>query len=359
MDIQQKTHAEFLQTMLANLANTEDKTPNSFSYDILSSTSIVFKYMQSTIIDLLKLFDVDNLHGVDLDKRVLQIAGLERKKATRSTGVVTVTGEMGIEIKEGTLFLADEMEFRADKTLKIPASGVVDVPITSEIYGAAANVVSGAITKMEPRIVGITNITNITNRAPIENGYAEESDDDLRERYYDVLLNPPRGGNPAHYKLWATEVDGIWDAKVFRTWKGPSTVRVVVVGLDRKKLDTRMITKVKDHIMAEAPIAYEHLTVESAKLKPVNATVTVVADEGTEVQAVKDRIKEKLNEYFFSISFRQSFVSLAKVGRAILDIDTIYDYEDLTLNGAAENVLLADDEIPDIGEIDVTIKPRR
>lgn len=356
MDIQQRTHEEFLQTMLANLANTEDKTPNSFSYDILSSTAIVFKYMQSTIIDLLKLFDVDNLNGSDLDMRVLQIAGLERKQSTRSTGIVTVTGEPGTEIKEGALFLADELEFTADKTVTIPEGGVVDLWVTSEIYGAAANVISGAITKTEPRIAGITDITN---RNPIENGYSEESDPDLRERYYDVLLNPPRGGNPAHYKLWATEVDGIWDAKVFRTWKGPSTVRVVLVGLDRKKIDARMIERVKEHIIEEAPIAYENLTVESAKIKKIDVKLTAIADDTVDVQGMKDGVKEKLDEYFFSISFRQSFVSLAKVGKTILDIDTIHDYEDLTLNGAAENVELADDEIPDIGEIDVTIEPRR
>ena len=67
----------------------------------------------------------------------------------------------------------------------------------------------------------IKGIESVTNPTDFTNGYGEESDDDLRERYYSYLQDPPKAGNPAHYRLWAEEVDGVGYAKVYRTWKGP------------------------------------------------------------------------------------------------------------------------------------------
>lgn len=90
--VQEKSQEEFLQSMLSNLSNTEDKTPNSFSYDILSAAAIVFEDFQRVILELFKKFDVMNLEDEELDARVLQIAGIKRKQATQSTGEVTVTG---------------------------------------------------------------------------------------------------------------------------------------------------------------------------------------------------------------------------------------------------------------------------
>ena len=44
-----RTQEEFLKTMLNNLSNTEDKSPNSFSYDILSAAAIIFEDGQRAV----------------------------------------------------------------------------------------------------------------------------------------------------------------------------------------------------------------------------------------------------------------------------------------------------------------------
>lgn len=350
MEIKRRTHGDFLEEMLANLNNTEDKTPNSFAYDILSSVAIVDDYFEGLFHYAISLFDIDNLVGEDLDKRVLQITGLKRKQATFATGEVVVEGEDGTVIPVGTIFLAGDTSFESLETVTI-SEGHATVKVESTVAGIEGDVVANSIDKVKGSIPGVTDVYNPES---FTNGYMTESDDDLRERYYEFLQNPPKAGNPAHYKLWATEVDGIWDAKVFRTWDGPSTVKVVVVGLDRKTVDEEMLERVRENIMKEAPIAYQNLTVKSATGKAININVDIIFENGYEKSEVIKAIKSNINDYFNQIAFRQEFVSFAKIGGHILKTEGVKDYENLTLNGTTENIPLGEEEIPELGEMVIT-----
>lgn len=349
--MQEKTQEEFLQSMLSNLSNTEDKTPNSFSYDILSAAAIVFEDFQRVILELFKKFDVMNLEDEELDARVLQIAGIKRKQATQSVGEVTITGLPKTVIPKETVFLAGSLEFRIDRDYIIPDTGNITVKVKSVGYGGDANVLPNAIDKSNPQIIGVDNISNAKE---INNGYDQETDDDLRERYLEKLLHPPKAGNPAHYKLWATEVDGIWNAKVFRTWQGGGTVKVVVIGLNRKAVGPDLIEKVKKHILEEAPIRYENLTVESATTKKVKVDVKIKLTQNANLIEVKEEIKDRIEKYFYSISFKENIVSYAKVGAEILKVPGVADYDDLKLNGSLGNVELKETEVPALESLGVT-----
>lgn len=349
--MQEKTQEEFLQSMLSNLSNTEDKTPNSFSYDILSAAAIVFEDFQRVILELFKKFDVMNLEDEELDARVLQIAGIKRKQATQSTGEVTITGTPKTVIPKDTVFLAGSLEFRIDQDYVIPDTGNITAKVKSVAYGGDANVLPNAIDKSNPQIMGVDNISNAKE---INNGYDQETDDDLRERYLEKLLHPPKAGNPAHYKLWATEVDGIWNAKVFRTWQGGGTVKVVVIGLNRKAVGPDLIEKVKKHILEEAPIRYEDLTVESATTKKVKVDVKIKLTQNANLIEVKEEIKDRIEKYFYNISFKESIVSYAKVGAEILKVPGVSDYDDLKLNGSMGNVVMKETEVPEIESLGVT-----
>lgn len=349
--MQEKTQEEFLQSMLSNLSNTEDKTPNSFSYDILSAAAIVFEDFQRVILELFKKFDVMNLEDEELDARVLQIAGIKRKQATQSTGEVTITGLPKTVIPKETVFLAGSLEFTIDRDYAIPETGNITIKVKSVSYGGDANVLPNAIDKSNPQIMGVDNISNAKE---INNGYDQETDDDLRERYLEKLLHPPKAGNPAHYKLWATEVDGIWNAKVFRTWQGGGTVKVVVIGLNRKAVGPDLIEKVKKHILEEAPIRYESLTVESATTKKVKVDVKIKLTQNANLIEVKEEIKDRIEKYFYRISFKENIVSYAKVGAEILKVPGVADYDDLKLNGSMGNVVMKETEVPELESLGVT-----
>lgn len=347
-----RTQEEFLKTMLNNLSNTEDKSPNSFSYDILSATAIIFEDGQRVIEELFMKFDVDNLEDEELEKRVFQIAGLNRKKPTQAVGTVTVTGKQGTIIPKDTVFLAGDIEYTIERDYEIPQNGNIEIKVTSKGFGGTQNVTPKSINQSKPTILGVTDIAN---NSEIISGYDAESDDDLRERFYERLMNPPKAGNPAHYKLWATEVDGIWSAKVFRTWQGGGTVKVVVIGLNRKAVGPNLIEKVKKHILEEAPIRYESLTVESATTKNVDvkANITITAN-ASEIET-KQEIRSRIEKYFYDIAFKQNFISYAKLGAEILKVPGVADYTELKLNNSIGNLKLTDTEVPQLGNLEVII----
>lgn len=344
-----KTHEEYLDLMLNGLENTKDKTPNSFSYDVLSAAGILFVEFARRFDELAKKFDVDNLEGLELEKRVFQITGLKRKQATYARGIIKITGTVGTVIDEGKIFQTElGEEFRTLERAVIGDKGEIDVKVEALRIGPFGDVDKDTIKISKDYIKGIESVTN-----PVDftNGYGEESDDDLRERYYSYLQDPPKAGNPAHYRLWAEEVDGVGYAKVYRTWKGPSTVKVVIIDIERKGADSDLVEKVRSHIMEEAPIHWENLTVVSAKEKPIDVAGKIEVRNGYSKSEVIENIKDKITAYLAEVAFKKSYVSFAKVAHAILESEGLVDFDDLRINGTYDNIDLADEEVAVLGQV--------
>lgn len=344
-----KTHEEYLDLMLNGLENTKDKTPNSFSYDVLSAAGILFVEFARRFEELAKKFDVDNLEGLELEKRVFQITGLKRKQATYARGLIKITGTVGTVIDEGKIFQTElGEEFRTLERAVIGDKGEIDVKVEALRIGPFGDVDKDTIKISKDYIKGIESITN-----PVDftNGYGQESDDDLRERYYSYLQDPPKAGNPAHYRLWAEEVDGVGYAKVYRTWKGPSTVKVVIIDIDRKGASSDLVEKVRKHIIEEAPIHWENLTVVSAKEKPIDVAGKIEVRNGYSKGEVLENIKEKITAYLAEVAFKKSYVSFAKVAHAILESEGLVDFDDLRINGTYDNIDLADEEVAVLGQV--------
>lgn len=346
-----KTQREFHNEMLRNLNNTQDKTPNSFSYDITSSVAIVCQDIDLRIEENLKKFDSQNLEGEELDRRCLQSSGIIRKKATKSNGPITVITDKEVLIKKGEVLLADELEFIViEDTLIKNNSGILYVECS--IPGAVGNVIPKSINKFKKSIDGVISVYN---EDEFHNGYEEEPDMDLWERHIERLLHPPKAGNPAHYNMWATEIDGIGYAKVFPRFNGPLTVRVVLIDMNHKTVDDILVRKVKEHIDIERPFGVNELVVESARERKVDIKVKLKIQNGYIASNVKNDIKESIEKYLYDIAFKQNFISYAKIGAHILNTTGVSDYSELYINNKTSNIAIEDDEISILETLEVII----
>ena len=149
--------------------------------------------------------------------------GVIRRPATKAKGEVTVTGNG--TVKAGALFSTqNNVRFIATSETKIVGSGTIE--IEAQVAGESGNVTAGAINKIP---LGIIGIQSVTNAEPTVDGYDEESDEDLRDRYLTVVRTPSTSGNPSHYVNWSLEVSGVGAASCIRTWNGRGTVKVVIV----------------------------------------------------------------------------------------------------------------------------------
>ena len=348
-----KLHEEILD----QIDDGYQKTVGYPTYDLTKAFAMVMAPLYLALSDTADKLDVEQLEGNELTRFVKQRKGVKRKEATYATGLLDVTGSG--QVKAGDLFeTAGGIQFSADTTTDIVSSG--SIAVTSTIAGAAGNVGAGAITMMPKTIQGITACNN---PEPTSGGYASETDDSLRERYYEALQRPPTSGNKYHYIAWAKEVSGVGDAKVYPLWDGDNTVQIVIIDDNKQPADNKLIASVQQHIDpdsagtgdGEAPIG-AHCTVTSAAANSIAVSVTVKLLAGYDAEVVRKSITDAITAYLQSIAFKQDYVSYGKIAGAINDSEGVEDYGNLLVNNGNANVAVTDKEVAILGEVAISVE---
>lgn len=272
--------------------------------------------------------------------------GIDRKDAVQAQGTVTVTGNGVVPV--GSLFATESgTTFEAVKTVTIEKSG--DVPVRAVDAGTSGNVAAKTITKIPVTISGISSVIN--NNATYD-GYNAESDESLLNRLYLHVRNPITSGNANHYREWALSVGGVGTAKVVPLWNGNGTVKVIITDIDYNQASDTLIKTVSDYINAVCPIgATVTVVTPSITECTISAIVTVAENKDTEYQT---DLQTAISNYLQVEAFNEGHVSLAKIGKAMLDSGAITDYDSLQLNGATTKVTLSDEEMPRLKELTVT-----
>jgi len=216
-----------------------------------------------------------------------------------------------------------------------------------EQLGSIGNTYSGQLENID-NVSGVTaTLTDI-----ITPGEDEESDDNLRARFYMQIQAPSTSGNADNYKKWALEVPGVGDAKVFPLWNGNGTIKVIVVD-ENMDLDTALPTKVFNYIEGVRPIGAT-VTVESPEEKTINVLANVILDGSKTMDEVKAAFTSALNFYLKEIVFKTYSISYARIGSLLLSTAGVTDYSDLLVNGGTANITLLDTEMPILGTVTLT-----
>lgn len=337
------------------VSDAYEKTPGYLIYDVTEAVGQELDEYDGQLQTAQSKFDADNLVGDELTKYCYQRKGIIRKAPGYAKGTVTVTGTGTVE--EGDLFETENgVQFAAVKTVDIVDSG--DVSVIAVVPGNVGMVGAETINDMP---VTISGISACTNAAPTYGGYDEETDEALRERFYEAIRNPSGNGNKASYKAWAKQVVGVGDAKVFPLAQGIGTVDVVIIDEDMTPADELLIAEVQNYIdpnssgtgEGQAPIGAK-CYVSSATGKAINVSASITIKSTAVQDSVKAGIENSITEYLKNIAFESSKVSLAQVGNVILDIPEVMDYENLALNGAMTNVNVDEREVAVLGEVTVT-----
>lgn len=335
--------------MLANISDEYDKTEGSFFYDATKPAAIELEKLDGKTDIILDNGFADTAAGEYLD-RLAGERGVYRKAATKSTGTVAVTGVVGALIVAGEMVSSDNVSFVFKESSNIPAGGSINVEVECTEYGTIGNVPVGAIKYFPKTLEGLQLVTNAL---AFTNGYAAESDESLRERYYAVIRTPATSGNKYHYLNWAKEVVGVGDARVFPLADGAGTVKLLIINANKRAADSTLIDDVAAHIEENRPIGAT-VTVLSATEKEIDVSVTLVIDDANyTIAEVTTAIENNLTAYFADIAFIETYVSYAKIGNIIFETPGVLDYSNLLVNTGAANVAIAETEIPVLGGVTV------
>lgn len=347
-----KTLDQIHSLMLAHIDNEYRKRQGYPTYDLTRGFAYGVKASWDLAYETAKKLDVENLNGSELDTFVSERTGLDRKRATKSKGKITIVQGNG-SILKGDLFATVEgIRFVATESKEVHSGDTVNVE--SVIGGADMNVGINEITEMPITLQGIYKVTN---DAVFTGGYDTETDDDYRNRYYTKLRTPVNGVNANQYVLWAESVDGVGKARCIPIWNGINTVKVVLIGNDFKPASDDLINRVQAYIDPNK-------NGDGSGVATIGAVTTVVkATESTcnidiyglkvsgNLEATKEAIKKNLDRYIKSIAFNKDYISLAKMGLVIAETPNVEDYTEIRLNGGHSSITFTQDECGVLGEI--------
>ena len=337
------------QRILDNINIDIDKREGSFTSNMISPISEELAKIYLEQRDLVNMAFVRNGFFNYLDDKCWEY-GVERKIGTSAVGEVTFEGEDGTVISNGTAIYNNDLYYVILNDADI-SNGKADLVVEAYEMGKKYNVLKNTEFTLKENIQGVTKVYA---KEDFKGGTDTETDEELRDRYFNTIKKSYTSGNVAHYEAWTTEVNGVGSCKVYPLKNGNGTVEIVITNSDMLGASSELIESVKANIEEKRPIG-ANVSVVSATEKAINITANITLSVGYELMEVKQLFKEKLKEYLKEISFKSSYVSTAKLGNLLLDIDGVYDYTDFKVNNAINNVPLEDTEVPKVGTISLEV----
>lgn len=325
------------------------KIEGTFENDVLASSSIEFAKTEVELEELCQISFAETSYGDYLSLRAEE-HGVIRKSAVAATGELQIKGTAGAIVPRGSLFSTDTgMIFSTSTDCTLSTEGTVTVSAIAVLPGKSGNVVAGTIKKIPISIAGVQSVLNTED---FSGGYDEESDTELLQRLLLHVRTPATSGNANHYREWALSVAGVKAAKVQPLWQGNGTVRVLVLDEDLNPAGTDLLKQVQTYIDANRPIGAT-VTVAAPTTQNIDISLSVSVHAGY-MDSYKADIQSAIQSYLTDLAFDATQVSIAQIGKIVLDTDAVDDYDSLMLNGSSKNVKVETSSIPRVGKLEVS-----
>lgn len=336
--------------ILENTNNNLYKGQGSHLYNAASAFAIELSEFYRALDDMPNLALISKTFGKYLDARVYEF-DCDRKQGDRARGNVYIKGSNGTLIPNGTIIKSTNgISFRVvdDRIIdeEVGQEGAV-VPVEAIENGAKGNLLANTEFEVVDNIDGIDSIIN---KEDFKKGIDPERDEELKERFDYFRHHKETSGNKYHYEKWAREVDGVIRAEAEECWKGPGTVKVMVVGVNNKPVQKETIDLVKDNIESNRPLCPEVTVVTS---NPVDITIKakIQVESNADLELIKEEFTEKVTFYFNSTT---KSIKYSKIYGALISCLEVEDITDLTINSATSNILLSEDQVATIKAIEIT-----
>lgn len=338
------TYENILNDMLSRVPNDVDKREGSIIYDALAPAAFKLAEMYFQLHNYVDLFFVDTAVGEFLDRKAADY-GITRKPATKALRKIETSDPVDIGTRWG---------FKDTTYIIIEKVSDTEYIAECEQAGSIGNQYSGDLENID-NVSGVTaSLTEI-----ITTGADEETDEELRNRLRENIINPAQDGNAARYKKWAIEYPGIGNAKVFPLWNGGNTVKIAITNAQYLPAEPSLVAAFQEYLdpgaegkgNGVAPIGAK-VTVTGGVQKDINIAANVTLTEGyTEPTGAA----EAISNYLASIVFEKNSVSYMKIGSALLDCPSIADVSDLTVNGGTVDIALDGEEIPVLNSLNLVV----
>lgn len=179
------------------------------------------------------------------------LLGVVRKQESKAEGVFTGTASDSGTISKGTWAVVTGTEIRFKVTADVSfESGVsFTIPVIAEYPGLSYNIGDGTPVRLTRVISGLDAVSVEEDWIAIP-GQDTEDDDSYRARIESRWKSQILGDTKEVYKFYAEEVDGVREAHIVRTPRGPGSTDVVIAaanGVPSEELLLEVETALHDH----------------------------------------------------------------------------------------------------------------
>lgn len=381
-NLEQYTYAYLMELALSFVPDDRDKREGSIIYDALAPFCQLLAAGAIQLKNFYRETYAVTATGKDLDNRVAE-QGISRYLATYAVKKVSLADEQGnpvtVPIGARLSTVSDTQPINYTITAPYKDNGIV-VPgsyeATCEESGVIGNQYSGNMINIT-FIQGLASAYMSTTLVPARD---EETDEELRKRYFESLNQVAFGGNIADYRIKLEEMAGVGAVQIYPTWKGGGTVKLCIVDPTYAPCSDEYIDTVQKLVDPEnaqgetgtglglAPIGHK-VTVVTPDIVDINVSATVVLGTGYNLGHVEAPIREALSTYIQSLREKWADanetnvyfcdVFRSRVSATILGITGVSNVTNVMLNGKAEDINMIENgttqQLPKLGEVIINV----
>lgn len=376
-EIEQYTYDYLLQTALAQVPDTVDKSKYSIIFDALApacySLAEGYQQLKKIIVSTYAL----TASGEWLDYRAAE-QGIHRRLASpaqKRGSFFDLQGNpraVDIGTRFATITETTPVTYYVSDTYKIDG-GVVfgQYILTCETAGIIGNSYIGNLLP----ITYVNGLGSAYMDTLIQPGADEETDDAFRQRYLDRLGAKAFAGNIAHYREMCMARTGVGAVQVYPVWDGGGTVKLSIVDSEFNPISNDFRQSIKNYFdpdempqqgYGQAPIGHL-VTISTPEYRTINieAKITPVSDYTAELLqasielALEDYISSLKREWArtFDLNTYEVNIYLARVSATILSVGGVLNVTDVKVNGNAQDLVLTQtgqkQEMPTLGTVNI------
>jgi uncharacterized phage protein gp47/JayE len=372
------TFKYLMESALDNVPDSLDKREGSIIYDALAPACYELAEYYMELKKILENTFASTANNEYLDLRAAE-QGLERYAASYAVkrgDFLTSSGNPAV-IPIGSRFsvISDTLNINYVVTeAYLDEFGEV-VPgayrMTCEEIGTQGNSYTGPLIP----ITYIQSLKTATLSDLLVPARDEETDDELRDRYFLAVNDKPFGGNIAQYDEELKGIDGVGEVQIYPVWNGGGSVKLSVIDAEYNIITNDFITTLQNMIdptpqgtgLGLAPIGHT-VTVTTPTEKIIDVTATVVLDSGYTLGQVTPLIEDAIENYLLGLreiwgvsddlNNYSLAVYIARINAAVLGVAGVANITGTTINGLASDLTLIQNattqELPVLGTVIVS-----
>lgn len=344
------TYENILKRVLGAVSSDVDKRQGSVIYDAVAPACAELAQIYIALENTIDAGFADTAPREYLILRARE-RGIEPYPATYSL----CRGVFNMDIPIGAKFSIDKVNFIAERKLRD-----YEYEMRCETAGTEGNLHLGDLIAVE-YISGLSEARLTEIIVPARD---EESTENLRQRYFDSIVNTAFNGNKADYVSRVKAFEGIGQAKVERAYGGGGNVRIIVLDENNEPPKASVLENIKNVLdpeeyegmgMGIAPIGH-CVTVAGAQKYNINIVADVSLKSGYTVSGVKPALQSCIEQYFKEINSEwekgDMVIYSAQILVKLLKVSGIENIVSLKVNNG-DSVTISGHNIAALGSLEV------